>query len=1061
MTKIQRRRERRSILRQQKILDNDYLEHAITRTEDETTELAKANKECTKRTTIDRSHCIQRPNPSLLRKSCNLGMRLGTEVKRLTKTLVGKKGIRFARQVDLRHFRCSEAASMFMGISKPRPLCMATYSPPTTTPGLSAGDAIKAARKRAKRKAIKAAKKAAKADRRARQGKRSYPCNQALATESSTSTTIETNEVYASYDSAADGHYVAEDDRKKLNLPILRPSIKKVTVADGGIQAGKHQTMLPLHGLPEETKTGDSFDHFGTTLLSVGKVADAGNTSIFTRTGVNVYKEEDVLILVRGEPILVGKRDSFGRYKIPLVTQRGHVQPQRPTRTMKRRLELANSVYDLPSIEEAIKWMHAVCGFPVKSTWIKAIKAGNYQGWPLVNVKNVKKYYPVDAVETARGHMTQSRKNVRSTRRQAPQQPLETMDASTLQNQKIRDVYIKVHDMKDTIYTDQTGKVPIRSQRGNKYIMVMCEVDSNAILVEPMTSRKDKEMKRAYAALLKRLKRAGVVPKKHILDNEVSESLKEMIRDDYNMTLELVPPYCHRRNVAELAIRNFKAHLLSILAGVDDDFPMSLWDRLLPQAEVTLNLLRQSNATPTISAYAHLNGPFDYNRMPLAPMGVKVEVFESTTKRGTWDFHSVEGWYLNTSDEHYRTHNCHIKHTRSERLSNTVKFLHKHITNPTISHADKVMQAITDLRKTIKALEKEEPTAQFEELQLLVDAASNTIINNPTIMEQQAHTPVVQRQVVPRVTTSPPCPMQESASATAPPRVQKQSQPRVSPSTQSSHSTITVQPILRPAPRHTTSPSSARQATSPAMNTRSRTRAKQLRTGPAANTRSQTKAREHVMGVACAVQELQGCSPRASKRPSKQARKLAKRLIRMENEVQQAMAVMDQETGKMLNYRQLLRDPKYRKDWLISAANEFGRLAQGVGNRVKGTNTIKFIRKEDVPKQRMKDVTYGQFVCTVRPEKKEKNRTRFVVGGDRINYPGEVATPTAEMLVAKLLFNSVISTPNAKFMTMDIGNFYLNTPLSRPEYVRLRLSDIPDEIIEEYKLQDVATEDGS
>ena len=65
----------------------------------------------------------------------------------------------------------------------------------------------------------------------------------------------------------------------------------------------------------------------------------------------------------------------------------------------------------------------------------------------------------------------------------------------------------------------------------------------------------------------------------------------------------------------------------------------------------------------------------------------------------------------------------------------------------------------------------------------------------------------------------------------------------------------------------------------------------------------------------------------------------------------------------------------------------------------------------------------------VRPEKAEQNRTRFTVGGDRINYPGEVATPTAEMLVAKLLFNSVVSTPGAKFMTMDISSFYLMTPL--------------------------------
>ena len=97
----------------------------------------------------------------------------------------------------------------------------------------------------------------------------------------------------------------------------------------------------------------------------------------------------------------------------------------------------------------------------------------------------------------------------------------------------------------------------------------------------------------------------------------------------------------------------------------------------------------------------------------------------------------------------------------------------------------------------------------------------------------------------------------------------------------------------------------------------------------------------------------------------------------------------------------------------------------------------------------------------MRPEKAEPNRTRFVVGGDRINYPGEVATPTADMLVAKLMFNSVISTPGARFMTMDISNFYLMTPLKRPEYIQMKLSDIPQEVIDEYKLCNMATADRS
>ncbi len=86
---------------------------------------------------------------------------------------------------------------------------------------------------------------------------------------------------------------------------------------------------------------------------------------------------------------------------------------------------------------------------------------------------------------------------------------------------------------------------------------------------------------------------------------------------------------------------------------------------------------------------------------------------------------------------------------------------------------------------------------------------------------------------------------------------------------------------------------------------------------------------------------------------------------------------------------------------------------------------------------------------------------QFMVGDDRINYPGKVATPTAEMLVAKMLFNSVISTKGARFMTMDISNFYLMTPLHCAEFIRIKISDIPDEVIREYKLREEATKNGS
>jgi hypothetical protein len=122
--------------------------------------------------------------------------------------------------------------------------------------------------------------------------------------------------------------------------------------------------------------------------------------------------------------------------------------------------------------------------------------------------------------------------------------------------------------------------------------------------------------------------------------------MKNHICNMCKISMELVPPGCHRRNAAEVAIRNFKAHFLSVLAGVADDFPPSLCDCLLPQTEITINLIRQSNAnaTPNVFAYAHLSGPFDYNTMPLAPMGCEAQVHEKTDKCCTWAYHSVDGW---------------------------------------------------------------------------------------------------------------------------------------------------------------------------------------------------------------------------------------------------------------------------------------------------------------------------------------------------------------------------------------------------------------------------------
>ena len=158
-----------------------------------------------------------------------------------------------------------------------------------------------------------------------------------------------------------------------------------------------------------------------------------------------------------------------------------------------------------------------------------------------------------------------------------------------------------------------------------------------------------------------------------------------------------------------------------------------------------------------------------------------------------------------------------------------------------------------------------------------------------------------------------------------------------------------------------------------------------------------------------------------------------------------------------MEYKDLIKDPKCREDWLLSKSNELGRLLQGVGKndngtqRVKGYNCCNAIHKFEVEAGRT--VTYARTVCTVRPKKDEPNRSRITAGGNLLHdYPGNVSTDTAGLELIKVHWQSILSTENAKYMTIDIGNFYTNTPMDRYKYMRMHISEIPQEIIDEYNL---------
>jgi hypothetical protein len=153
------------------------------------------------------------------------------------------------------------------------------------------------------------------------------------------------------------------------------------------------------------------------------------------------------------------------------------------------------------------------------------------------------------------------------------------------------------------------------------------------------------------------------------------------------MTFQLVPPHDHQQNLAEEAIQTFKDHFIAILCGTNKTFPLNLWDSLRPQAEHTLNMLRPSRMTPTISAYAYLWKQHDYNANPFAPLGCKVEVHLVLSNCKTWAPHTASGVYIGNAWDHYRYHEIYTNDTRHTRTCNTVFFKYKYLTTmPTRTH---------------------------------------------------------------------------------------------------------------------------------------------------------------------------------------------------------------------------------------------------------------------------------------------------------------------------------------------------------------------------------------
>jgi hypothetical protein len=226
--------------------------------------------------------------------------------------------------------------------------------------------------------------------------------------------------------------------------------------------------------------------------------------------------------------------------------------------------------------------------------------------------------------------------------------------------------------------------------------MILYDYDRNAILAQPIKDRTAPELLKAFQVMEQELVARGLKPKLMKLDNEASKLLKTYLHQQ-NITFKLVPPYSHRRNAAEREIRSFKDHLIAGICSTEKSFPRHLWDRLLPQAVITLNMLRTSRINPKISASTHIYVQYDFNRAPMVPPGTIIIAHEIPNRSRTWAPHGQYGWYIGPALEHYRYYTVYINKTRGERVVETVDFSPETFKLPFPSTQDVATKASTEV----------------------------------------------------------------------------------------------------------------------------------------------------------------------------------------------------------------------------------------------------------------------------------------------------------------------------------------------------------------------------
>lgn len=849
-----------------------------------------------------------------------------------------------------------------------------------------------------------------------------------------------------------------------------------------------HTAELNLRPLPRKARLVHLFPALqqqNTSLLSIGKLCDAGCKATFTA--------DQVTITLHGKQLLTGHRcPTTGLWLITLPTPvplkapaNAHAVPA------PHQVPQANSVTQPTKAADMVAFSHAALFSPTLSTLQTALDKGYVIGFPGLTSKTLKKY-PPQSVAMHKGHMDQTRANQQSTK-EVPNDdldnPLESLFPTPIPDGLPTDYcFAAIVEYTGKVFTDQTGKFPVRSQSGNNQLLVLYAYDANYIHAEPMPNKSANSILKAYQAAHTTLVKAGLRPKLQRLDNECSKILKDYMHQK-EVTFQLTPPGMHRRNAAERAIRTFKNHLIAGLCSTDPKFPLYLWDKLLPQALITLNLLRGSRLNPKLSAYSQVHGHFDFNTTPMGPPGTHVVSHDKPSRRASWDAHGDDAWYIGPAMDSYRCFTLWVWRTKGERTNDTIEWFPHYVKMPTASTLELIFAATQDILKALATPMDSSPLAP------LTDSETATLKTVTQILQRLSAPEPPKDQQVELTSNNPILRVPPSDTTTLPPPTSPPAPVlRVNPTNEITHQptppipdTVLRVPVSAPTtaiPEATTTPTSTVDNSSDDTHYNYHGILQHRKAPRGSGSLYEVHVNwehhqpswvtvnvftsNHLNITACETLAIyaqknnllntKGWRGFQQHLPSSSSTTPTMLTKKQQNFFQTALhathvanKAINPDTGKLAEYGVLLKSSD-GKHWEESCCEEIGRLAQGyLPNIPEGTDTMHFIRFDQIPKNRK--ATYLRLVVADRPTKANPRRVRFTVGGDKVNYPGQVATKTADLPTAKLIINSTISTPGAKFMGIDIKDFYLNNPMDRYEYMRVPIHCIPQRIIDQYNLE--------